>query len=101
MSCLVRGADGRARLLALVAACGDAELAPALPAARLADAVAVMDGDVARPRLGLDEDVYAGLLDTVTHVIHNAAQVSLMFFVSFNKCLRENCEGDKRERREI
>ena len=37
--------------------------------------VQVLAGDVTRPRLGLSEDVYAGLVGGLTHIIHAAADL--------------------------
>ena len=37
----------------------------------------VLVGDVTQPRLGLDEDGYAGLVAAVTHIIHMAADLRL------------------------
>jgi long-chain acyl-CoA synthetase len=37
--------------------------------------VQVLVGDVAQPRLGLDEDGYAGLVAGLTHIVHTAADL--------------------------
>jgi len=37
--------------------------------------VQVLVGDVAQPRLGLDEDGYAGLVHELTHIVHTAADL--------------------------
>ena len=37
--------------------------------------VQVLAGDVAQPRLGLDDESYAGLVRRVTHIIHTAADL--------------------------
>jgi thioester reductase-like protein len=74
MVLLLRGADDaevagrRAELLAYLRACGRAEGADRLVAAR---------GDVTLPRLGLEAAHYRGLCARVTHIVHAAANIGL------------------------
>ena len=44
-------------------------------AGAIGNRVQVLVGDVAQPRLGLDEDGYAGLAAGLTHIIHTAADL--------------------------
>ena len=44
-------------------------------AGAIGNRVQVLAGDVAQPRLGLDEDDYAGLVAGLTHIVHTAADL--------------------------
>lgn len=80
ISCIVRGSDGRDRVLRAVEECGDLGdiTAPGVSEWKheLLSRVQCYEGDVSLPSFGLHPAVYHHLLSTVTAVVHNAAQVS-------------------------
>ncbi|MFJ1800255.1 thioester reductase domain-containing protein [Streptomyces sp. NPDC088180] len=80
--CLVRAADAEAGLARLRKTLGSYEVLDQVDLSR----VRVVTGDVTRPRLGMEEDVYAELAARIGAVYHSAAKVN---FLTLYKWLRK------------
>jgi thioester reductase-like protein len=84
---LVRGNDGRARL---ERAMRRAHVWPSSDDARC-ERICVVRGDVAQRQLGIADDDYAHLCESVAHVFHNAANVNMV--LPYRALRRTNVEG--------